>query len=472
MECRNRSWCAVIRACALIAACLLSTAGCKLPKFPLIALLPAEEAVSKLRTIDGIDLAKESTSVPEQLSDAANDSKDSPKSDAEELPTPDTTNRAPTGRLSTNDSQADELPVPPAERVILSLADARTSALDANLELRVEQVNPAIARQIVSQEAGRFEATFNSSYVRNRVDPPPGVLAGGPPDTTFDIFSNSITQPLIAGGAVTALHDFTKTDIHGSNAFNSVDTDLGVEYRQPLLRGFGYKINTASIQIARAQTGIADARSKLTAIRVLADVERAYWQLYAAHKFHEIALQQLDLARRQYTGVKRLFDAGVFTNVDALVAESGVLVREDAAIQTETAVRVAQRELKRIMQRLDAPVGGPTEIVLATEPNPLGLEFDRENLALRGIENRMEMLELQLRLLADSIDQQVQRNSILPRLDLTAEIDALGLESSYRKSMDVLLENDFGDRLVGIALEVPLSGNVSARSVCAKCSCG
>jgi hypothetical protein len=53
----------------------------------------------------------------------------------------------------------EELPVRPAEQLTLSLADVRASALEANLDLQVEQVNPAIARQVVSQEEGRFEAT-------------------------------------------------------------------------------------------------------------------------------------------------------------------------------------------------------------------------------------------------------------------------------------------------------------------------
>jgi outer membrane protein TolC len=172
----------------------------------------------------------------------------------------------------------------------------------------------------------------------------------------------------------------------------------------------------------------------------------------------------LELAERQYAGVKRLVAAGVFTNVEQLVAESGVQVRRDAAIRSETNVRLAERELKRIMQRPDAPVNSPTQIYLTTEPNPLGLVFDRESLTARAIDNRMEMLQLQLQLLSQSIESGVQRNSILPRLDLTAELDMLGLESSYRKSMDVLFDNDFGDRLLGVALEVPLSGNVSARA--------
>jgi outer membrane protein TolC len=452
MASRKRLDRAAAWACALLAAILLTACGCQVPKSPLFAFLSVPDETSKLRTIDGIDLSKESITAPETLGQVTgNDSR------------PQVVRPSPGGSPLGN-SETEQLPVPVAKQLDLTLADARVAALESNLDLQVEQVNPAIARQVVSQETGRFEATFDSTYVRNRLDPPPGFLAGGLPDRTFDSFTNSVTQPLMIGGELRALHDFTKTDVHGLNAPNAVDTDLGLEFRQPLLRGFGYRVNTADIQIARAQTGIADARSKLTAIRVLADVERAYWRLYAARNFQQIALQQLDLAMKQAQGVKRLLDAGVVTNVELLVADSGVLIRENAAIQSETNVRLAERDLKRIMQRPDAPVNGPTKILLVTAPNPLGLMFDRQNLTARALDNRMEMLELQLRLLADSIESDVQRNSILPRLDLTAEIDALGLESSYRKSMDVLFENDFGDRLVGVALEVPLAGNVSARA--------
>ena len=119
------------------------------------------------------------------------------------------------------------------------------------------------------------------------------------------------------------------------------------------------------------------------------------------------------------------------------------------------------------MQRPDAPVNSATKLELATEPNPLGLEFDREELADRAVHNRMELVELTLQLLSQSIQRQVQQNATLPSLDLTANLDTLGLETSYRKSMDVLSTNNFGDRAVGVALEVPLSGNISAQRNCA-----
>jgi outer membrane protein len=454
---------ALVWACVLHGVWLLTAGGCRLPSFPLFAFLTPSEESHKLRSIDGIALEKESTSRPKRLGEAAiKDSTTGPGRGTEELPPPAI---PPSGSNAASDESKSKKPIVlPAERLVLTLADARASALEANLDLKVEEVNPAIARQAISEEAGKFEATFNSTYVRERVDPPPGVLLGGDPDTTFDRFTNTITQPCTSGGQLQVLHNVTKSDIHFSDVLNAVNTDVGVAYRQPLLRGFGYQVNTANIQIARAQTGIADTQSKLTAIRVLSDVERAYWQLYASRKFLDIALEQLDLAKKQNAVATKLVDAGVFTSVEELVAESGVAVRQNAAIQAETNVRIAERDLKRIMQRPDAPVNSATKIELATDPNPLGLEFNRQHLANRGVQNRMEMLALQLQLLSQSIEREVQQNSTLPELDLKAQVDVLGLESSYRKSMDVLFDNEFGDRLVGIELQVPLSGNVSARA--------
>jgi outer membrane protein TolC len=441
---------------------LLTVGGCKLPYFPLFPFLSSNEETAKLRSIDGIALEKESIARPKTLQDAASNDSKAGATKGEELPPPGSVPTNTDDAQGQNKSKA--AVVPPADRLILSLADARASALGANLDLKVEEVNPAIARQAISAEEGKFEATFDTTYVRERIDPPPGVALGGDPDTTFDRFTNTITQPLTSGGQLQVLHNVTKSDIHFSDVLNSVDTDVGLAYQQPLLRGFGYQVNTASIQIARAQTGIADTQSKLTAIRVLSDTERAYWQLYAAHQFLDIAHEQLELAKKQQTIASKLVEAGVFTSVEELVAESGVAVRQDAAIQAETNVRVAERDLKRLIQRPDAPVDSPTRIELATDPNPLGLEFNRQRLTNRGVQNRMEMLALQLQLLSQSIDRDVQQNSTLPELNLKAQIDALGLESSYRKSMDVLSTNDFGDRLVGVELQVPLSGNVSAHA--------
>ena len=63
--------------------------------------------------------------------------------------------------------------------------------------------------------------------------------------------------------------------------------------------------NTASIRIARWSRDIADARLKLTMIRLLADADKAYWNLYAAWRELDVRKQNYELAVVQYEQAKR-----------------------------------------------------------------------------------------------------------------------------------------------------------------------
>ncbi len=221
-------------------------------------------------------------------------------------------------------------------------------------------------------------------------------------------------------------------------------------------------MNTAGIQIASTLAGISDAQSKLTAIQVLSDVERTYWSAYAAQQFLSIAEEQYKLAEAQLRSAQRVLSAGQITKVDTLQAETGLLIRRSSVIAAETNVRLAQRELKRIMQRSDIAVDNLSRLQLTNDPNPLGLTFDRQNLVARAIDNRMELLQLRLQLISNGIDINVQQNSRLPRVDLIADLDALGLGGAYHSSLNSLESGDFGNRLGGLNVQMPIGPNYGA----------
>jgi outer membrane protein TolC len=330
------------------------------------------------------------------------------------------------------------------------------------LDLAVALVDPAIARQVVNAEAARFQAVFDSSYVRNRIDSPPGFAAGGSPDTTFDRISASATQPLTGGGSISLRHSIDKTAPHFVPLPDFVNTSAGLEFQQPLLRGAGYQVNTASIQIASTQAGIADAQAKLTAIQVLSEVERAYWNAYAAQQFLAIAQQQYELADKQVAATRILAAKAIITIVDQQQSETGLLFRRSAVVAAETNLRLAQRALKRIMQRSDLAISSSERLDTITPPNPLGLTFNRQSLAERAIGNRMELLQNRLQLIANGLDIAVQQNSRLPRLDLIADLDALGLGGAYNDSFESLESGKFGNRLGGVSFQMPMGRNYAA----------
>ena len=106
----------------------------------------------------------------------------------------------------------------------------------------------------------------------------------------------------------------------------------------------------------------------------------------------EVRQQQYELALAQLERAERRVEAGSVAEIEVTRAESGVANSLEGIIIAETLVKRRQRDLKRIMQRDDLPMDGPTAIIITTAPDPVGLELDPVALAEAAVENRMEML--------------------------------------------------------------------------------
>src|SRR5439155_21912460 len=127
----------------------------------------------------------------------------------------------------------------------------------------------------------------------------------------------------------------------------------------PLLRGAGTYVNEAPIRIASLSYLQSEARTKLEIIRVLTDVDRIYWRLYAARQDLLVRKQEYDLAAAQLDRARHQVNAGVAAEVEIIRAESGVADSREAIILAENTVRDRERDVKRIMNDptfgLDSP---------------------------------------------------------------------------------------------------------------------
>lgn len=411
---------------AMCLSVLVSFTGCRLPSnLPSTASTLHAEDQSQLQQIDGFDAGF----MPPRIPDEAE----------------------PSAILGMKDSNAD------LGKVGIGLEDARLSALSSNLDLRVVRVIPTIAAQGVSAEEGVFEKTFSQGASWRRVDDP-----SSPPDESLGKLSSTVNVPLTTGGALEVGADFDHSEAHDAKNEHSGLSGVGLSLKQPLLRGFGYDINTAGIRLASYRLGTASAESKLRAIRVAAEVERSYWRLWSAYKLLEIAKQQKDFAVKQVEFAKVIVKAERLPAIEITRAEAGSLARDNAVILAETDIRIAGRELKKIMQKPDLPVTSSTLIEPLTQPQQAALKFDRPSVTQMAINNRMELFQLRLDIFSNWIRQEVARNSRLPRLDLLAQIQGLGLDQDFGGSVDHLFDGRHGDGSIGLNLQVPLSGNITA----------
>jgi outer membrane protein TolC len=338
---------------------------------------------------------------------------------------------------ASRDLAADRLPgqKPPPMRE-MTLADCRALALERNLDLRVQLFNPSIAEAAVGVEMAKFETSIFARYNRNDQNVVTNALTGD--GLAQDTASLGLTAPLATGGtlnlsgqSILANQDLVGTVIPGVQ-----DNQGGLEFSisQPLLRGAGIEANTASIRVAKLTSQIADARTKLEAIRVLANVDRAYWNLYSATRELEVRQQQYELAVVQLELARRLVKAGQTAEVEIIRAESGVGSRLEAIIVADNAVRLRQRDLKRIMNDPELPLDGTTYVATRTLPSPVSLQFDPETMTGKAIENRMEMLELELQLSIDANNIDLARNQALPLFTVDYVYDYFGYGTSFSQA--------------------------------------
>ncbi|HUS71694.1 MAG TPA: TolC family protein [Sedimentisphaerales bacterium] len=356
----------------------------------------------------------------------------------------------------------------PPKQLEFTLEQCRALTLENNLDLKVQLISPAIAAERVSEEEARFEAAFftNTSYTKTDT-PVSTILAGSQVD--YASTNLGVQVPLRTGGTLT--FDIADRRVRTNAEFSAFSEALNPEYSsdfsisisQPLLRNAGNRTNTHAIRIAEYERQITDAKTKLEVIRVIAAADRVYWRLYAARRELDVRKQEYDLARMQLEQAQRFVASGERAQVEIIRAEAGVAQRLEAIIIADNSLRDRERELKRVLNKAGLEMQTPTVLIPATEPDPILYELPTQRLVAAAIENRMEMLELELQIAEDISTMDYMHNQALPLVTLDYTYNINGLGATRSDSFDLLSDKRFEDHRFGLQLLVPL-GNEAAKS--------
>lgn len=346
----------------------------------------------------------------------------------------------------------------------VTLAEARAWALEHNLDLRASLVDPSIANARLTEEEAAFEALLFGEYrIVDNDTPTASQLADG--QQRFQSLDLGVRVPLRTGGTAEVRLPFTRnrTNNQFSTLNPAVTSDLELSLSQPLLRNAGRRATTQAIRIASYNRQISEAQTTLAVINELTDVDRVYWDLYRARQTLDVRQRQYEVAVVQLERAERQVRAGRLAEIEVIRAQAGVADRLEDIIVAQNDVLTRQRELKRLVNAPELDVGGSLLIVPSTSPDPVRYELDGESLAQAAEQNRMELLELELRLLADASDIELRENQLLPELSVDLLYRINGLGGNVGDALEQLVQNDFEDFSVGVNAELPL-GNEAARS--------
>lgn len=360
----------------------------------------------------------------------------------------------------------------------LTIAEVRALALQNNLNVQIALIDPKIAQTQVSEEQAKFDDLIFVNAKYSRKDTPfydgdmvkftplnpksplkneVAKLSQQPQMTELFDMEAGITIPLRTGGKVTLSTPYQHKQTRRGVTTDQYRSALRFTVSQPLLRGSGINNNVAGIRIARYGQQATDVGVRLQTIRVLATIDRAYWDLYAAWGVLDVRRQQYENATNNLTMVKRRVEEGLTAAVELNRAEIGVAERMEKLIVAQTKLKMAQRKLKFYLNDDALPMDSAQWLAPQTEPMLLSFAFDRERLVKKALDGRLELLELELKLAADSTKIDYLRNQTLPLFMLDYSYGALGRDNSFGSVYEDAASNRYNDWSVGLKFEMPLT---------------
>lgn len=358
------------------------------------------------------------------------------------------------------------------ETATISLQEAIAAAVQHNLNLEFARLTPAISQaQVVAADAA-FDWIFFSSGQWGLTDQPRTSPAIG--GSTVGVGSDQrqvvdatigVRKALVSGGQFTVQNQFTYTDVETPNLFNRPDpaneTNIVVQFDQPLLRNFGSDVALAQVRIAKntERDEIQNLRGQLN--QTVTQAEVAYWNVVRAVQDVHITLRLLERGREVLEKISnRRLDV---KQSDIAEASSQVASREADVFQAQKALRDASDQLKSIMNDPRFPVGSEVLLIPVDTAIDQAIRFSLVDSVNTAFTNRPEVQRALISLDNTSIRQVVADNARLPLLNLRALTRISALESNFGRTYDELTDGQFVDYQIRLDFEQPI-GNRAAEA--------
>ena len=356
----------------------------------------------------------------------------------------------------------------------LNLRDAIHTAVESNLGVQYSRLQPAISAQDVIAAEAAFDALFFGGADFTKTDQPSIVRIIGPTTVGTGVnaseryrYETGLRKLTRSGGTVSLSTDLTRSQDNSSGIFLTPDPAYFAAVRlglvQPLLRGFGEEVNTATIHLSESaeQSDVEQLRSDL--MLVISRTEIAYWNLVFA--WNDLVIKEWLVSVgekvRDVLDRRRDFDTKPAQYADAVAT---VEQRKGNVIIARHRIRLASDDLKVLINDSRLSVGSESLIRPSDTLVEVPVEYDLRETLTTAMSSRPEIRQALLAIDDASIRLMLADNLRLPRLDLSAEIAYSGLDDDAGSSYSELADADFIDYVVGINFEIPI-GNRAAEAI-------
>jgi HAE1 family hydrophobic/amphiphilic exporter-1 len=391
-----------------------------------------------------------------------------------------------TSALTTAQQGGQTTPATQGTRVQLTLDDAVKLALDRNLDIAVQRLNPQISDLSVASAKATYLPSLTSTISSQQITSPStntiqgGTVGSGVTNGT-GTFNGGIAQNLSWGGGnynvlINNARGTTNSTIARYNpAYSPIWT---ANYTQPILRGFKTDANRQNLQVTKLNRDISDVQLASTITNTLSNVRSAYWDYVFAVQSVDVAKQSLDLANKLVEDNQTRVQIGTMAPIDVVQAQAQAATAQQNLVTAQATQRTAELALKRLIVNgtQDANWNAALDPVDRPEFRPEAIDI--EAAVRRALSQRTDLTVAQKNVQANDVTLKYLQDQTKPQADFQAIYGFSGvggtqlnctlagincvpgsivtLPGGYSDSLGSLFSGDFPRWTVGVNLSYPL----------------
>ncbi len=314
----------------------------------------------------------------------------------------------------------------------ISVEEAVKLALEQNLGIQIERLNPQIQDLAVAQTRAAWAPTVSSTVSNTNINSPvTNTFAGGQTKVTDSRFvaDFGVSQTLPTGANYSLGWNSTRSTT--SNFFNNFNpqlrSDIAFNITQPLLRNFRIDNIRQQLAINSKLRDRSDLELRATITQTVRNVRNAYWDLSSAIANLAAQRQSLELAQRSLRDNEKRVQIGTMAPIDIVEAQAEVARNDEAVIIAEAAITQAEDRLRGLIFDPAAADFWTVRI----EPNEIG-PFEEQAVDLdaavkRAVQNRSDLQQAKNSLEQNDISIRYLRNQILPDINAEASYGLVGV---------------------------------------------
>jgi outer membrane protein TolC len=322
-----------------------------------------------------------------------------------------------------------------APKVAMTLEEAVKLALDRNLDIAVQRLNPEISDLAISTVQSAYLPTLTSTLsTQSQDNASTNTISGGTAASVIEngttLFNGGLTQSLRRGGGsyTVTLNNTKSTTSSLINLFNPSYTPLwSAQYTQPLLRGFRTDSNRQQLVVTKLNRDISDVQLSSLITNTLSNVRNAYWDYVFAVQSVEVAQQTLSLANKQVEDNQTRVQVGTMAPIDVIQARAQAATALQNLVVAQATMRTSELTLKRLIVNGTQDPNWNATIDPVDRPDFRPEQVDVDAAIRKALSQRTDLMIAQKNVQANDVTLKYLDDQTKPQADFQANYGLSGI---------------------------------------------